>query len=177
MLHPAAPSDLPAVAELVNAAYRGGDAAQSWTHEADYIDGLRTWPEALAQDLVASPDAVLLVLRDEPDAEVQGCVWLEPAGGDAWYLGLLSVRPELQDRKLGRRLLKDAEAWAAARGARRMRLTVVNVRDTLIAWYQRQGYALTGETQPFPYHDQRFGRPRREDLEFVVLEKPLRTGA
>lgn len=172
-LHPAAPADLPAIADLVNAAYRGGDQAQSWTHEADYIDGLRTWPEALAQDLAASPAAVLLALRDGADRPIQGCVWLEPCGGDAWYLGLLSVRPELQDRKLGRSLLGEAEAWAAAHGAGRIRLTVVNLRDTLIAWYQRQGYVLTGETQPFPYDDQRFGRPRRDDLVFVVLEKAL----
>ena len=172
-LYPAAPSDLPAIADLVNAAYRGGDAAQSWTHEADYIDGVRTWPEALAADLAANPDAVLLTLRGGPDAPIQGCVWLEPAEDDAWYLGLLSIRPELQDRQRGRTLLGEAEAWARTRGARRIRMTVVNVRDTLIAWYERQGYALTGETQPFPYHDQRFGQPRRPDLEFVVLEKAL----
>ena len=54
-----------------------------------------------------------------------------------------------------------------------MRLTVVNVRATLIAWYERRGYRLTGESQPFPYEDQRFGAPRRDDLEFVVLEKPV----
>jgi hypothetical protein len=52
-------------------------------------------------------------------------------------------------------------------------MTVVNVRDSLIAWYGRRGYALTGETQPFPYGDERFGRPLRGDLQFVVLEKEL----
>lgn len=173
-LDPAASADLPAVADLINAAYRGDPSGRTgWTHEADHIEGLRTWPEALAADLAAHPGAVLLVLRDGPDAPIQGCVWLKPLGGDAWYLGLLSIRPELQDRKLGRVLLAGAEAWARAQGARRIRMWVVNIRDTLIAWYERQGYALTGETEPFPYEDQRFGRPRREDLEFVVLEKAL----
>ena len=52
-------------------------------------------------------------------------------------------------------------------------MTVVNVRDTLIAWYQRRGYALTGETKPFPYDDKRFGTPLRDDLYFVMLEKPV----
>ena len=46
-------------------------------------------------------------------------------------------------------------------------------RDTLIAWYERRGYALTGETKPFPYDDPLFGLPQRPDLEFVVLEKRL----
>jgi hypothetical protein len=50
---------------------------------------------------------------------------------------------------------------------------VVHLRDTLIAWYQRRGYLLTGETEPFPYHDQRFGWPLRDDLHFVVLEKEI----
>jgi len=83
------------------------------------------------------------------------------------------VRPDRQDRKLGRRLMAAAEAFARAHGARRMRMQVINVRDTLIAWYQRRGYALTGEVKPFPYGDDRFGRALRDDLSFVVLERAL----
>jgi hypothetical protein len=52
-------------------------------------------------------------------------------------------------------------------------MTVIHCRDTLIAWYERRGYRRTGETRPFPYGDARFGEPRRSDLYFVVLEKPL----
>ena len=52
-------------------------------------------------------------------------------------------------------------------------MTVVNVRDVLIAWYLRRGYHETGETEPFPYGDDRFGIPQRDDLCFVVLEKDL----
>ena len=175
-LHPARPEDLPAIARLVNAAYRGGKAGQGGTHEAAYIEGDRTTAETLAQDLADSPDAVLLTLREAPDGPLQGCVWLEPEAGGSWYLGLLSIHPSLQDRRLGRGLLAAAEAYAAEHGAGRVRMTVVNVRDELIAWYRRQGYAPTGETQPFPYGDQKFGQPRREDLAFVVLEKPLQAG-
>ncbi len=52
-------------------------------------------------------------------------------------------------------------------------MTVVNVREVLIAWYLRRGYHKTGETNPFPYGDDRFGKPLRDDLNFVVLEKNL----
>jgi hypothetical protein len=52
-------------------------------------------------------------------------------------------------------------------------MTVVNVRVTLIGWYFRRGYHLTGETEPFPYGDNRFDTPLRDDLVFVVLEKAL----
>jgi hypothetical protein len=31
----------------------------------------------------------------------------------------------------------------------------------------------TGTTKPFPYGDERFGLPRRDDLQFEILEKDL----
>ncbi len=172
-LYPATPDDFPAIAALVNGAYRGLDGQRGWTHEADYLDGLRTTAEAIAEGLDAQDGARLLVWREANSEETLGCVWLEPAGDGAWYLGMLSVRPDLQDRRLGRTILEAAEAHAGAQGAARIRLTVINIRDTLIAWYQRRGYALTGETEPFPYQDDRFGKPARDDLSFVVLEKAL----
>ena len=52
-------------------------------------------------------------------------------------------------------------------------MTVIWLRTTLIAWYERRGYVLTGETKPFPYGDDRWGVPQRDDLYFVVLEKRL----
>jgi len=85
----------------------------------------------------------------------------------------LTIRPDLQNRHLGRALLSAAEAYAKERGAHRIRMTVVNARDTVIAWYERRGYALTGETLSFPYKDTRLGRPLRDGLHFVVLEKDI----
>jgi ribosomal protein S18 acetylase RimI-like enzyme len=172
-LFPATSADLPPISALVNSAYRGDSSRQGWTTEADYLDGQRTDPETLARDLAAQPEARLLTLRDAPDGELLGCVWIEPADAGVWYLGMLTVRPDLQDRRLGRTLLEAAEAEAKRRGARRVRMTVVHIRDTLIAWYERRGYAATGETKPFPYGDRRFGEPLREDLQFVVMEKTL----
>ena len=99
---PAEDRDLEAVAALVNRAYRAGEG---WTHEADYLAGERTDAPTLRADLAAASQAVIMVLRDAPAAPLLGAVWLEPAGGDVWYLGMLSVRPDQQDRKLGRRLL------------------------------------------------------------------------
>lgn len=165
-------SDLPALTALVNAAYRGRDAERGWTTEAGYIRGQRTDVAALTGDLAASPDARLLMHLDASEAPV-ACVWLEPDTDGAWTLGMLTVRPDLQASGLGRRLLAGAEHYAATQGASRIRMTVVNIRDTLITWYERRGYKLTGETKPFPYGDLRFGEPTRDDLEFVVMEKPL----
>jgi GNAT superfamily N-acetyltransferase len=166
------PGELAVVAALVNTAYRGGEG---WTTEAAYITGQRTDAETLGRDLAALPQAQLLVLPDAEGVSLIACVWLEPAEPQVWYLGMLTVRPDLQEQQLGRRLLEAAERRAVELGAIRMRITVVNVRDGLIAWYQRRGYALTGETRTFPYEAASFGVPQRPDLAFVVLEKPLRS--
>jgi Acetyltransferase (GNAT) family len=85
----------------------------------------------------------------------------------------LATDPTLQNSGLGKILLSAAEQWAGDRGGRRIRMNVVNVRDALIAWYLRRGYRKTGETEPFPYGDDRFGAPLRDDLRFLVLEKDL----
>ena len=172
-ISPATASDLPAIAALVNSAYRGDSSRQGWTTEADYLGGQRTDAQALGHDLATKPESVLLTLRDEAGGPLLACAWLEPANEGAWYLGMLTVRPDLQDRKLGRTMLETAEAHACSLGARRIIMTVVQIRDTLIAWYERRGYAPTGETRPFPYDDQRFGEPMRDDLAFIVLAKTI----
>lgn len=168
----AAAADFPEIVALVNSAYRGEAALQGWTTEAGYIGGQRTDVPTISEDLAAAPDARLLIHRCER-GPVVACVWLEPASESAWLLGMLTVRPDLQAAGLGRRLLAAAETYAKTHGASRIRMTVINVRDTLIAWYRRRGYELTGQTKSFPYGDARFGEPTRDDLEFMVMEKPL----
>lgn len=176
LITPHAPSDLEAVAALVNSAYRGGSAKAGWTHEADYIDGQRTSLADLVADLSGQPAPSLLLLRRQAGGEILACVMIEQLtepDGKVGYIGMLTVKPDLQAEGVGRALLEAAERHARANGAARARMTVVQVRDSLIAWYQRRGYHLTGERRPFPYDDERFGQPRVEGLEFVVLEKAL----
>jgi len=139
---PASDGELEGVAALVNSAYRGETSRRGWTTEADYLDGQRIDAKALRDDLAATPGAVMLLCREAGD--MNGCVWLEPAGSDVWYLGMLTVLPDLQDRGIGRRLLISAEDYVRERGAQRLRMVVISIRDTLIAWYQRRGYRLTG---------------------------------
>jgi len=180
ILTAATEADYRAIVDLANLAYRGSGTTASWNVETGVIEGKRLNESLLRADLAAHPEAHLLVwpgeIQDQAPGSLLGCVWLQPkldAASGTWYLGLLAVQPSRQNQQLGRAILAAAEQFAQERGARRIRMTVVNVRDTLIAWYQRRGYALTGETEPFPYGDERFGRPLRDDLRFVVLEKGL----
>jgi ribosomal protein S18 acetylase RimI-like enzyme len=173
LLNPATEADYPAIAALANIAFRGAGPEAGWNSEADYIAGPRLTESLLQADLASRPASHLLTYRDDPNGPLLGTILLEAKENGVWYLGLLTVRPDLQNRQLGRALLAAGEDFAKERGARRIHMTVVNVRATLIAWYERRGYTLTGETLPFPYDDRRFGEPLRDDLSFVVLERDI----
>lgn len=166
-------ADLSEVAALANVAYRSAGDGASWNSETGIIAGVRTTEEALREDVAAKPKARLMLWRDEASCELLGTVWLEPKSAETWYLGLLTVRPGLQNQGMGRQLLAAAESDVRERGASRVRMTVLNVRAGLIAWYERRGYALTGESEEFPYGDERFGTPLRDDLYFVVMERAI----
>lgn len=168
-------ADVPALQALVESAYRGESARQGWTHEADLLGGQRTDADALAT-AIANPEHVILLARD--DDTLVGCVEISRAAAGRAYLGLLSVAPDRQGGALGKALIAAAETEGQARfGATHIEMTVIRQRAELIAYYERRGYAPTGETRPFPYGDTRFGEPRVADLIFVVLEKPLTSPA
>ncbi|MEU6892719.1 GNAT family N-acetyltransferase [Streptomyces sp. NPDC046557] len=167
---PAVQTDVPDLVALVESAYRGDASRAGWTTEADYLDGQRTDPEGVRQ-IIGAADGMLLVV--ERAGELVACCQLEHRGDHA-YFGMFAVRPGLQGGGLGKDVLAEAERRAREQwGAKEMRMTVVNVREELIAYYERRGYRRTGELSPFPYGDERFGIPLRTDLAFELLVKSL----
>jgi len=163
--------DLAAIASLVQSAYRGDSSRIGWTTEADILDGIRITDEELAK-LITAPAARMLLAVD--GGETIGCCLVERRADDIAYFGTFAVRPDRQAGGYGRALLTHAEQYARREwGAAVMEMTVIAQREDLIAWYERRGYARTGERREFPYGDERFGLPRRDDLYFTVLEKKL----
>ncbi|GAA1376513.1 GNAT family N-acetyltransferase [Streptomyces beijiangensis] len=167
----AAETDVPDLVELIQSAYRGDASRTGWTTEADILQGQRTDPEGVRAVIAADGSRLLVVERD---GGTIACCQLEHRG-DAAYFGMFAVRPEQQGGGLGKQIIAEAERsvredW----GVGEMHMTVISVRDDLIAWYERRGYRRTGKMTPFPYGDERFGIPQRDDLQFELLVKPLR---
>lgn len=163
-------SDVDALVALVTSAYRGDASRAGWTTEADFLDGNRIDAQVLRAD-IAKPQSRVLILDSEGEMLACAHVAIEDGAG---YFGMFSVVPRLQGAGIGKRMLAEAERivrdeWNTAT----MRMTVIDIRDSLIAFYERRGYVRTGVTKPFPYGDARFGIPLRDDLRFEVLEKAL----
>jgi len=166
----ATPVDVPAIVALIESAYRGDASRAGWTTEADLIEGQRTDAEGVLA-VITRADTRLVVV--ENGGSLVACCQLEHRGKHA-YFGMFAVRPARQGAGLGKVVLAEAERFAHEEwGVPEMHMTVITAREDLIAWYVRRGYERTGRTSPFPYGEDRFGRPTRDDLEFELLTKKL----
>ncbi|HCA84497.1 MAG TPA: GNAT family N-acetyltransferase [Streptomyces sp.] len=174
VLRDAAEADVPALVGLVESAYRGEASLAGWTSEAHLLKGQRTDPDGVAA-VVTAADSRMLVA--EQGGELVACCQLERRGAHA-YFGMFAVRPALQGAGLGKVVLAEAERVVRADwDAQEMHMTVISAREDLIRWYERRGYRRTGRMSPFPYGDERFGIPQRDDLRFELLVKPLGAAA
>ena len=171
----AIPDDVDAIVTLVTSAYRGDASRQGWTTEADFLDGNRVDRDVLRHDIERPHSCVQLAERgDAVIACAHVAVEHVDDGPDAGYFGMFSVNPQLQGGGIGKAVLDEAERIARDEWQLPvMRMTVIDIRDELIAFYQRRGYRRTGVFKPFPYGDARYGLPKRDDLRFEVLEKAL----
>lgn len=168
---PATLADIPSLATLLNSAYRGDSSRRGWTTEADLLGGQRTDAREL-RSLLTAPDSVILLAF--ADDALTGCVHLQRIDAETAGLGMFAIRPDAQGKGLGKQFLEEAEARCRQRfGARRLQMSVIDLRSELIAFYQRRGFRDTGRREPFPEHDPRFGLPRRTGLRFAILAKLL----
>jgi ribosomal protein S18 acetylase RimI-like enzyme len=164
----AEPPDTNTIVSLVESAYRGESSRIGWTTEADLLHGQRTDPQEI-QSILNDQNARLIL--GIVSGKISATIVVRKKESRA-YIGMVSVSPEQQAQGLGRALLAQGESCARETFlCSRAYMTVLVQRRELIRWYERQGYTYTGQREPFPYGDPRFGLPQRRDLEFLVLEK------
>src|SRR5690606_7821025 len=128
-------ADVDALVPLVTSAYRGESSRAGWTTEADFLDGNRIDAGVLRADLERPRSRVMLAERD---GALLACAHVAEED-DHGYFGMFAVVPGLQGGGIGKALL--AECERIARDEWRlpdMRMTVIDIRDELIAFYERR---------------------------------------
>ena len=151
--------DIQKIVELINLAYRSG---HGWTHENEIVSGDRT-SEAQLKELLAHSNFELFVL--ESQNQLIGCIGLTEFD-EAIEIGSFAIDPLQQNSGRRRILLEFAEQYTQGKT---LRMSVLNVRTELIAYYECCGYRLTGEIENYPLN-KNVGKPL-VDLNLVILEK------
>ena len=186
-------NDIDALEQLLNRCYR---QAEGWTNEADLIGGIRTTKDELLA-VIADPRHYIFIYpktttgeRDgQETGELLGCIAVDikdeadtnqHAGNKKAYIGMFAVLPELQGHGVGHQILQAAETFAqrhlqsntskSTQNPVRLTMSILSHRPELLAYYQRRGYQLNGNSMPFPI-DGNNGEPKRQDLELLELEK------
>lgn len=168
MITKATITDVSILNKLINSAYRGESSKKGWTTEANILEGKRTTEDELLHIIKNEKNTIL---KYSENNEIIGCVLLVKKENEL-YLGILTVSPELQNSGIGKKLMQEAEIFALALGLSKIVMTVISVREELIAWYKRNGFIDTGAREPFPVSEV-FSQTTNEPLEFMVLEKRI----
>ncbi len=168
MITKATLQDIPALTALINSAYRGESSKKGWTTEAHLLEGKRTDEQDMTEIFLDPKNTILKFTEND---KIIGSVLLVEKGHQL-YLGMLTVSPELQNSGIGKKLLAEAENHARTLGLSGIIMTVISVREELIAWYKRHGYVDTGEREAFPKSGIHV-TVSEEPLEFIYLEKKI----
>ncbi|WP_276380575.1 GNAT family N-acetyltransferase [Flavobacterium sp. H4147] len=160
--------DIPALTTLINSAYRGESSKKGWTTEAHLLEGKRTDEQEMTEIFLDSKNTILKFTENDT---IIGSVLLVEKGHQL-YLGMLTVSPELQNSGIGKKLLAAAEDHAKSLGLSSIIMTVISVREELVAWYKRHGYVDTGKREAFP-ESEIHTTVSEVPLEFVYLEKSI----
>jgi GNAT superfamily N-acetyltransferase len=158
--------EAPQVSALIERAYRGDESRKGWTTEAHLLTG----PRASVRDielLLADKDSRFVLAFAGDD--LVSCALIRNEHG-LGYFGMFAVDPNRQTQGAGRAMLAAAEqavrdVWKLTA----MTMTVINLREELIAYYERRGYRRTGETKPFPF--ELATGAVRTDFHLIVLRK------
>jgi ribosomal protein S18 acetylase RimI-like enzyme len=80
----------------------------------------------------------------EEDGQPCGSVAVKPAGRGVYYMERLAVLPAFRRKGIGRALVRRALEEARRLGAHAVRIGIIAEHTEVRAWYERQGFVLTG---------------------------------
>lgn len=160
-------TDIQNIVVLINTAYRSN---RGWTHEHKMVAGQRINCDQV-MILLAQTNVKLFVLENHD--QIIGCIGLTEFD-DSIEIGSFAIDPDQQNSGYGKQLLDFAESYILETYQKKViRMSVLNVRTELIAYYQRRGYQLTEKIEAYPL-DQNVGEPLIP-LNLLILEKMIRS--
>ncbi len=136
-------TDVPAIASLY------GECADYWNLVAGRAAGVEESASLLTDrpPTLALSNKFVLGLRNGGRLVAIADALRDYPRDGIWWLGLLLVAPESRGRGLGRRLYAAFESWAAAQGARELRLCVQAQNTRAHEFWQEIGFVGLG-SQP-----------------------------
>ena len=142
--------DIPALVDLINQSYRN-DIEGAWTTEAHLFveNDQRITADDIKQTI---DDPKNHIFKYVLDGALLGTVTLTEKA-DNLYLGTFAVNPKKQGLGIGKKLVLFSKKFAQQKAKKNILISVISVRDELIAWYERLGFIKTGKLIPFPTHE------------------------
>lgn len=145
-------TDVPPLVSLINAAF---------AVERAFVDRDRTDVDEIAAFL----EKGIFLIADGIAGDADACIYVETRG-DRGYIGMLAVRPGLQARGLGHRMMAAAEQYCRAAGCRVVDIRIVNLRLELPGFYRSLGYVDAGIST---FDDPKLTKPAH----FMLMTKEL----
>ena len=152
----ATPEDAPAVARLINQAFR-------------VEDFFKTCDRTSAAGIVEMMADGEFLLLDNEDGAPMVAVFVSHTDGRG-YFGMLSVDPRMQGRGLAHRVIDAVEDRFRRAGCHSIDIHMVSLRTELPGFYHNLGYVESG-TKPFPRPEE-LTRP----CHLIVMTKALGSG-
>ena len=142
----ATPADIPVLASLIREAFRDPATRFGLTPENCPTHPSNCTEQWITGDLARN---IIYYILDRNDRAV-GCVALEKAVPDHWYLERLAVLPAFQGQGHGTALVRHVVTQAKIGGAKYLSIGIIAGDTALKNWYLKRDF-LEGQTRKFDH--------------------------
>ncbi len=156
-------SDITELSNLLNQSYRGDIG---WTKEGHLLHGDRISEKEL-KDIILDQNLHFLILKNNNNIISCSSIQIKNNIG---YFGLFAVKVNIQEKGIGKKVLKLSEDYAKyILNLNKITMIVISQRKELIEYYLRRGYKKTKTNQ----EANNIGKSKIENLTIDYLEKDL----
>lgn len=89
------------------------------------------------------------LVYENPQHLLLGCIRVETVKPQLGSFGMLSVPMPYANKGIGKLLVLEAEKWLSSKNCKRVEISVVNIRENVIQFYEKLGYRSFGDSIDF----------------------------